>query len=181
MKLSIQNIIIVILAVLALWAIFVRTPTTIVRDIKVPVSLTPHQLDSMHLAIREQVKGELKPIIKKQYIDKTDTSTIKRQFNEIIALKDSLRGKAEANLEFHGFVGPMGDTLDVKADFISDSISVVFRPKQRDFEVVHRDTLETHRGFLDRFAIGPGISATLGGGIVSVIPSVSLIYTIFPK
>lgn len=180
MDLSFKNILILALVVFGLWAVFVKPPTVTIRDIRVPVSLTPHQLDSMHLAIREQVKGELKPVIKKEYIDKTDTATIKRQINEIIALKDSLHGKAEMNLEFHGFVGPTRDTLDVKADFVSDSISVVFRPKQRDFEVIHRDTLETYRGFLDRFAFGPGVSATIGGGVVSVNPSLSLIYIIFP-
>lgn len=180
MNFSIQNILIVLLAGVVLWAVFFRTVEPEVREIKVPVSLTPHQLDSMGLSIEAKVKGTLKPIIKTEKVRVEDTAKVRSLINEIISLKDSLKGKAELPLEYHGFVGPSKDTLDVVAEFVNDTISVVFRPVQRNFEVVYRDTVES-RGFFDRLSIGPGIGLTVEDGQANAVIFIGLSYDIFGK
>lgn len=176
-----SNIVILALGGVLAWSLFFRDVE--VREVKVPVSLTSHQLDSMGLSIETKLKGSLKPVILpgKTIIDSSlkakQDSVIRRQINEIISLKDSLKGKAKLSLEYHGFVGDSLDTLNVEADFVSDTISVVFRPKQRNFEVVHKEVVG--RNIIQRIRFGPGVGAAIQGGKVVVIPSVGLFYDIF--
>jgi hypothetical protein len=186
MNQTVSNIVILVLGGILAWALFFRTPSVDIREIKVPVPLTPHQLDSLELAIKAKVKGELKPIILPpiKIVDKAEVakrdSIIREQLNAIISLKDSLKGKAKLNLEYHGEVGTYKDTLDVVADFISDTISVVFKPKQRDLVVIYNDTTKG-RNFFQRLSIGPGIGIAPVNDKVSFIPMIGIVYDIFGK
>jgi len=111
---------------------------TVIQERLVPVHLSTEQLDSMKLAFYTEFKGTLKP----QIIKIADSTRIGALLGEVFALRDSLKGKAKLELVYYNEnQPPYGDTLGARADFVSDSMSVVFRPKARDFQVVLRDTI----------------------------------------
>lgn len=113
-------------------------PEVVIVEKPIQVELSPAKLDSLKLAFYAEFKGQIKPKI----IKIADSAKIKPLLSEIFALRDSLRGKAKVELSYYTEnQPPYGDTLGAKADFISDSMSVVFRPKKRDFTVTLRDTI----------------------------------------
>lgn len=110
----------------------------VVVDREVQVKLTPAILDSLKLAFQAEFKATLRPKI----IKIADSTRIKALLGEIIALRDSLKGRAKLELTYDtDTLGRYRDTLRVRADFVSDSVSVVFRPRQRDFSITIRDTI----------------------------------------
>lgn len=136
-----QYILVALIAVVAFRMAF--PPTTKIVDRIVHVGLTKAQLDSMGLSIKERLKGEMKTRYIPQPYSVIDTAGIDSLKNEIFSLKGQLIGRAELNLTFDGLVGKYDDSLLVVADFVSDSISIDFRPNPRELSTSIRDTIET--------------------------------------
>jgi hypothetical protein len=151
--------IVVVLGLAAKELFFPRAETRIIEK-PVTVWLSPAQMDSLQLAITLKVKGELKPEI----LVKKDTALAAQRLREILALRDSLKGLAEIALEYNtDTLGKYEDTLHVRAEFVSENISVVFKPRERSYVTTVRDTITypVPRGLFD-FDVKDGVELLLG-------------------
>lgn len=109
------------------------------------VDLTQHQIDSLELAFRIKVKGEMKTKIFRY----EDSATVSRLKKTLDSLKEELFWSlkpgelpSEMQLEYHtDSLGFYRDTLDVIASFVTDTISVHFQPRNRQWEQTHVDTV----------------------------------------
>lgn len=161
-RLSNSIITLAIIVVLYLGAKELFFPKVVTRIVEKPTTvwLSPAQMDSLELAITLKVKGELKPEI----IVKHDTALASRRLKEILALRDSLKGLAEIALEYNAdSLGRYGDSLHVRAEFISENMSVVFRPRERSYVTTVRDTITypAPRGLFD-FDLKDAVEVLLG-------------------
>lgn len=130
----------VVVGAVALFAF--QKPT--IKEVKVTtidtvrVALTPKILDSLKLSFKYEFEGTLKPRV----IAVEDTAKTYALMRKIYALRDSLKGKAALELGYYNEnLEPYGDTLEVRADFISQMMFVRFNPKPREFTQVELDTV----------------------------------------
>jgi len=117
--------------------LFTRTE---VRQDTVRTELSQEILDSLKLAFSLSVTPKVVTVVRP-----TKDSTFARQLiDEIFALRERLRERGEISLEYKNYnLGPYGDTLVAKADFVIERIAIDFRPKPRTITVSELDTLQS--------------------------------------
>ena len=111
-----------------------------VRQDTVRTELSQAILDSLQLAFSVSVKPEVVTVVKMT----KDSSFARQLIDEIFALREQLRNRGEITLHYQNYnLGPYGDTLIAKADFVVEKIMVDFHPKARTITVSEVDTLQS--------------------------------------
>lgn len=111
-----------------------------VREDTVRTELSQAILDSLKLAFSVSVKPMVVTVVKPT----KDSSFARQLIDEIFALREQLRNRGEISLHYQNYnLGPYGDSLVAKADFVVEKILVDFRPKSRTITVSELDTLQS--------------------------------------
>jgi hypothetical protein len=113
---------------------------TEIRQDTVKTELSQEVLDSLKLAFSLSVKPKVVTVV----TTTKDSSFARQLIDEIFALREQLRDRGEISLEYQNYnLGPYGDTLVAKADFVIERIAIDFRPRPRTITVSELDTLQS--------------------------------------